>query len=331
MQGDRIVRRAISAILLVFLLLPVFVSAQDMPVSTPDPLAVPPEEVVDPNAPAEESASTPDVPISPIEPEALQLLINARTDLDILATQNLGASRPGGWSGSANVMDRQLPLLIRLDLEILAGTLMGPDQRPPGWFGAVPSTPYAIARDIRHDLELLANVVNPPTVRPPGWIGSDPIMRCDRATQTLVLVMERTAGFRLNVDVFSPDFCNLAGLQATAYAEANIMPNPRASSASVGGGVTNGAVQVSSPFAVAFLDRFGRRPTGTIPVGEPLTPIARSYTQFSRMMLVRGNGFEVFIDYSASTLGENQFAGLPDVNSISTNTGCNAPWCNGVG
>ena len=90
-------------------------------------------------------------------------------------------------------------------------------------------------------------------------------------------------------------------------------------------------MQVSSTFAVGFLDRFGRQPTGTIPLGEALTPVARSYTQFSHMMLVRGNGFELFIDYQASNIGESGFAALPDVNSVSYDTGCGASWCLGVG
>ena len=77
-------------------------------------------------------------------------------------------------------------------------------------------------------------------------------------------------------------------------------------------------------------DRFGRRPTGTIPVGEGITPVGRSYTQFSKMMLVRGNGFEVFIDFSASTVSEDQFAALPDINSASVQTACTAAWCKSV-
>ncbi|MBI1276739.1 MAG: hypothetical protein GC179_01290 [Anaerolineaceae bacterium] len=319
------------------LALPLVLVAQDGPATTPDPFAPAAQATVtftsnDPSA--FDSAVTPEPtaapPASPIEPNALLLLTDARNDLDILASQNMGGDRPVGWTGSGDVTNVQLPILIRLDLELLAGQLMGADQRPAGWFGAVPSTAYAIARDIRHDLELLADQVNPPSVRPPGWRGADPVIRCDRSVQTLVFVLERTAGYKLSVDPLARDFCRMAELQATAYAESNLLPNAKAPKGSNSQAASNGAIQISSPYAVAFLDRFGRRPTGSIPVGEPITPVARSYTQFSKMMLVRGNGFEVFIDFSASTIGENQFAALPDVNNVSTQTACTVSWCKSV-
>ncbi|MCA0458618.1 MAG: hypothetical protein LCI00_31965 [Chloroflexi bacterium] len=328
-------RRAKMILLLmcVLLALPLVLAAQDA-TSTPDPFApllettatvisgdiIPLETVAPTETPPPTAA-----PASPIEAEALAILTAARNDLDILVIQNMGADRPVGWTGSGDVMNIQLPILIRLDLELLAGQLMGPDQRPVGWFGAVPSTAFAIARDIRHDLELLADQVNPSNVRPPGWVGADPVIRCDRSIQTLVFVLERTSSYELGVDPLAPDFCRLAELQATAYAESNLLPNQRP----VGGGgvVSSGGIQIISPYAVAFLDRFGRRPTGSIPVGEPITPVARSYTQFSKMMLVRGNGFLVFIDYSASSISENQFAALPDVNGVSSQFSCTAEWC----
>src|SRR5689334_24388084 len=91
----------------------------------------------------------------------LPILISARSDLQLLAINTLGNNLPAGWNDSLDINDPQLPLLIRLDLELLAGALLGADKRPPGWFGTVLSTPYAIARDIRHDLELLADTVSP--------------------------------------------------------------------------------------------------------------------------------------------------------------------------
>lgn len=327
-------RRAkfVTLIISLLLALPFVLAAQD-PASTPDPLAqmfeVTPTVITGDIVPLDSVTATAPptaAPASPIEAEALALLTAARTDLDILVIQNMGADRPIGWTGSGDIMNIQLPILIRLDLELLAGQLLGPDQRPVGWFGAVPSTAFAIARDIRHDLELLADQVNPSNIRPPGWVGADPVMRCERSVQTLVFVLERTSAYKLGVDPLAQDFCRLAELQATAYAEANLLPNQRATSSGV---VTSGggATQITSPYAVAFLDRFGRRPTGSIPIGEPITAVARSYTQFSKMMLVRGNGFLVFIDYSASSISENQFAALPDVNGVSSQLSCTAEWC----
>lgn len=322
-------RRAIFVITLLGLVLalPLVLAAQDTPATTPDPAAQ-----VTVTFPAPDAAVTPEPtaapPASPIEPNALALLTDERNDLDILAEQNMGGSRPVGWTGNGDIQNVQLPILIRLDLELLAGQLLGPDQRPVGWFGAVPSTAYAIARDIRHDLELLADQVNPPSVRPPGWKGSDPVMRCDRSVQTLIFVLERKATYKLSVDPLSRDFCRLAELQATSYAESNLLPNAKA--AANGQVTSSGGVQINSPYAVAFLDRFGRRPTGSIPVGEVIVPVARSYVQFSKMMLVRGNGYEVFIDFTASTISVNQYAALPNIDNTAVQTSCTAGWCKSV-
>jgi hypothetical protein len=254
------------------------------------------------------------------------LLVNARTDLDALATQALGVDRPGGWTGNVDFTSDSIIIDVRLDLELLAGTLLGPDTRPVGWFGAIPSTTGGIVRDIRHDLELLADEINEVNIRPPGWIGADPLIRCDRAIQTLVSILEREAGYRLEVDPLASNFCTLVELQASVFAETGIL-NPRAQQAAAQSAAQAGQIQVTSPFAVGFFDRFGRERAGLIPVGQVLDPIARSYTQFSKMVLVRGDGFVVFMDYTASNLTEAQFVGLPDVNGVGAEPACGAVWC----
>ncbi len=114
--------------------------------------------------------------------DTLTVLVRSRSDLEILVDQQMGVGvRPVGWSGSLDVNNPQLPILIRSDLDLLMATLVGLDHVPAGWFGAQPSTPIAIARDIRHDLELLADAVVGFNVRPPGWNGDVPLMRCDRS------------------------------------------------------------------------------------------------------------------------------------------------------
>jgi hypothetical protein len=275
-------------------------------------------------------------PVSPINPAAIPILINARTDLELLASQQLGGARPTGWSGSLDITDSQLPLLTRLDLELLAGQLMGADIRPDGWFGPVPGSTVTIARDIRHDLELLADTVDVPNVRPVGWAGDDPLMRCDRGIQALVNVLERGGVFSLNVDSNDFNFCALAELQASQFAEQNVLNfstttsttnNPAAPAVSNQSPPPAGSIQVVTDLAVAFLNRYGTEQVGIIPPGTSMTPVARSFTEFSRMTLVRGDNFEVFIDFQETTLTEEQFAVLPDVNGVSVNTVCNAEWC----
>ena len=350
-------RRPILAILFLslWIFIPALMTAQDVqpPVTTEEPavvteepaqIVVPQNVVPIPTSTTGEQNVPPQVapqsapPPAAIDPLALPTLISARSDMELLAGEQLGAERPIGWSGSLDVNDPQLPLLTRLDLELLAGRLMAPDQRPVGWFGAVPSTTVSIVRDIRHDLELLADTVGVPNVRPNGWTGADPLIRCERGVQALVNVLERGGVFSLNVDGNDPNFCQLVELQASHFAETNILSsptttlatnasNPAAAGASGQSIAFSGSAQIDSAIAIAFLNRYGTEQVGKIPVGTSVEPVARSFTQFSAMTLVRGQDFEVFIDYRDSNLSADQFAVLPNVDNISVNTVCNASWC----
>lgn len=275
-------------------------------------------------APIEAQASAASDPAVPV-------LINARNDLELLASQQLSGERPVGWGGSIDVNDPQLALLIRLDLELLAGSIFGAETRPPGWFGPIPGTTLSIARDIRHDLELLADTVGVANVRPSGWAGDDPLLRCSRALQSLVHVLERGGIFTLTVSTGDPTFCTLAEIQASQFAEENQVIGQRGAvpvQTSLGiAPAAIGSIQITGPFAIAFLDRNANQQVGAVPVGQVITPIARSYAEFSRMTLVRGDGFEVFVDYRDTSLTDDQFTALPDVNTIGSVPACNAGWC----
>lgn len=293
------------------------------------PTLVPPTETatLSPEQLATASAPTPTpTPALGLEQtEALPVLINDRADLELLATTAIGsAQRPVGWSGSIDVSDPQLPLWIRLDLETLAGAVMGADKRPAGWFGVVPSIPLAVARDIRHDLELLADVVvGAPGLRPAGWKGDDPMMRCSRATQAL-FTMLLDKGLTIPVDFSQPDYCDTAEKSASLYVERQILQPPAAASSLSNQG--RYPFQVDNPFVVAFLDRKAQHKIGVLPIGMGFTPESRSYVDFSNMMLVRGDGFEVFVDYTTTQITRDQFLSLPDVGDGSP-TNCQAEWC----
>jgi hypothetical protein len=300
---------------------PAVAPTQPLPPTQEVPQAVQPTQALPPTV----------QPTVPVVNDALPILLSARSDLELLANDRGGTARPVGWSGSVDVNDPQLVILIRLDLELLTGQLLGPNTRPTGWFGAVPSTPFAIARDIRHDLELLADTTIQPGVRPPGWTGDDPLMRCSRATQALVNVLERGGVFVLNVDPNLPDFCTQTEIEASRFAEANLLSNPV-----VPGGASNtsgsvpppaGSVLVNNSFTVAFLDLDARQRIGVIPNGESFTPVARSTSEFSNMMLVRGNGFEVYVDYATTQVTTEQFEALPTVDTIPVTPACTAAWC----
>lgn len=286
---------------------------------------------------AEESA--PAAPQPAFDNAVLPVLVNARNDLEILANQLTGSERPAGWSGSLDVNNPQLAVLIRLDLELLMAQSVGLDNIPPGWFGAVPSTAYAIARDIRHDLELLADVMLGQNIRPPGWAGDNALMRCDRSTQNLVQLLQRSTTFAPTVLPTDPNYCQVVMVQAAQFTESNLLAGDApvladAASADAGGagGPVNfggaGTANALPDIALAFLDRHATRRVGAIPTTESFEPVARSLTQFSRMALVRGSGFEVFVDYETTTMTQDQFLRLPDVNGFPANPHCEAEWCN---
>ncbi len=258
---------------------------------------------------------------SAIPAEALPVLVSARSDLELLANSQLGSERPVGWSGSLDINDPQLALLVRLDLELLLARLLGADTRPDAWFGAVPSTPLAVARDIRHDIELLADIVIAPSVRPPDWSGDAPLMRCDRATQSLVALLQREGRFTLTTDPNQPDYCRRAAVEVSQFVEVNLLGAGAASAARPDG------YRANNSQALAFLDRGASRRAGIIPLEAVFTPLARSYTQFSNMALVRGDGFEVFVDYTSTTIPREVFETLPDVSAAASAPVCAAAWC----
>lgn len=338
-------QKALYSALILALLLIVTASlgAQDTtptpegPVTTPDPLVA----TVEPTATVFSPTLIPPPTAQPGPPfpaDALRVLIAARLDLDLLAAQQMGNNRPLGWSGNANPLDREFMLIARLDLEVLAAQLVGVDTRPPGWFGAIPGTELSIARDLRHDLELLADTVIVPNVRPPGWTGDDPLLRCDRSTQALVYVLERGGVFSLDVPAGDLDYCRSASVQASRFAAEALLNSNVILSISAASPVGSfaqavpipGNIRVDSDLAVAYLNRYGTEMVGPAPNGEPVQPLGRSFAPFSRMVLVRGNGFEVFLDYRDTTLTDAEFASLPDVGSVPNNPACNAPWCRPV-
>ncbi len=322
-------RPAIFAML--FLLVAAFTLAQPgqppptQPTAPPDgpgggPPGAPPVEIPE---------ETPEVATPEPLPDDILLLIDARLDLENLATETIGAERPELWSGTLDTDDPQFALLVRFDLELLTGRLLGAETRPDGWFGVVASSPYYIARDIRHDLELLAETAM--DMRPSGWIGGDPLMRCDRAAQALVtFIIETNALFTLQADRTAPDFCQQVTNEVTQFVEVNYLSRPEELAAGLPVAPA-GAVTVDNRFGVLFVDRGASTRLGVLPEGSTVEPLGRSYAQFSNMMLVSGEGFAGFIDYQFTTLTVNEFNALPDVESVEIEPFCSANWCDVVG
>lgn len=267
-------------------------------------------------------------PISPIPADALRVLVNARTDLELLAQEYLGNERPLGWSGSLDINDASLVVLVRLDLELLAGQMLSSDTRPPGWFGAVAGSAYLTASDIRHDLELLADNMMGAGGRPDGWSGGEPIARCDRATQNLAYLAQTFEGWAFEGDSTALDFCQQAAQQLAQFDAAAL--NARASapiSAPAGQGGGSGLLRALGDDTYGYLDRSATQRIGVIPIEETFTALARSYTPFSRMTLVQGNGFQVYVDWKTTTMTEAEFWALPNVREAGADPVCNVVWC----
>src|SRR5690606_34042819 len=53
----------------------------------------------------------------------------------------------------------------------------------------------------------------------------------------------------------------------------------------------------------------------------------RSFTQFSRMTLVQGTNFQVFVDWKTTTMTEADFRNLPNINDFDGSPTCSAAWC----
>lgn len=263
--------------------------------------------------------------------DTLTLLVDARADLETLASNTLGLDRPAGWSGSLDTTDPQLALLIRLDLETLSSALIGVDKRPTGWFGAVPSTQYAIARDIRHDMELLADDRLGVGTRPQGWVGGSAIFRCDRATQTLAYLLERGGMFVITTNSSVPDYCQQVAREVSVYSETNLLNAAvdQAIFSNQAQAAIVGAYKIDTQFGIGFLDKSARSQVGIIPFDTTLKPVARSLTQFSNMVLVQGDGFLLFVDYNDTTLTEDEFKDLPSSDQIPTQPFCDAEFCSG--
>lgn len=266
---------------------------------------------------------------TPAAPPQTFVWLDVRKDLELMASDRLGGStRPQGWSGPpADWLNPDIPLLTRLDLELLATTLINSDQRPDGWIGAVASVPIYIARDGRHDIELLADLMYGDNVRPLGWTGGDPLWRCSRATQTLINLLERGGVFRLQLDANDPDFCRKAELEVTVYTEQQILGNAQISNLFTDELIVLSPNSITTDLAIAWLDATATRRVGVIPRGTPIRIIGRSYASFSRMLLVSGDNFEVFVEYPNTTVDAGAFRRLPNYESLTNAPYCFAEWC----
>lgn len=293
------------------------------PEGTAIPLPPGPVQPIDPERTPE---PTPVPTATPQLTDDVQLLLRARADLELLADAQLGGARPEGWTGADDQFDPQLALLTRLDLETLYAALVDAELRPVNWIGAVGSTPFAIARDIRHDLELMADLFYGPTTRPAGWYGGDPLFKCNRATQVLVQLLQRGGLFTVEANPNDPNFCYNVEIAATRFVETEVLANERDGIFSPELALVS-ENKITTDFAVAWLDSAARIRVGVVPNDTPVRVIGRSYAAFSNMMLVEGQDFQVYVEYTNTTVTADQFRALPNVATLNVAPVCFAEWC----
>jgi hypothetical protein len=171
-------------------------------------------------------------------------------------------------------------------------------------------------------LELLADAVEI-SPRPANWAGASALLRCDRTTQALINLLEESTDFTLQADRTASDFCDVASIEATVYTERFL-----------GGAFTVvPAVEASDPRvtaanAVGFIDLAGTTRGGIFPQGERVEVVARQSGDNAVLMLVRGVGFELFVDYRSTNVTQAQFLSLRGVGGMRVDPRCNASWCN---
>jgi hypothetical protein len=136
-------------------------------------------------------------------------LFDTRVDLEITADAVFGVERPAGWTGNINVNTLGFVIDLWVDNEILADSIFGAGVRPSGWLGAGVGTPstLTLARNVRQDLELSADAFFGAGVRPPEWRGAPPIVRCGRALQNTLIMLDRFYGIRSTTPESALDYC----------------------------------------------------------------------------------------------------------------------------
>jgi len=193
--------------------------------------------------------------------------------------------------------------------------------RPQDWVGVVQSVPLAFSRDIRHDLEILADVViGASTIRPGGWRGDDPVLRCDRTAINLLHILEREYEFAMNIDWSQPNYCTQFVNAVNGYVEYTLIQPPIPI-------VEMRDYLVESPYVIAFADINARGQFGVLPVGADFTPVGRSSSEFSNMMLIEGTGFLVYTDHTYTPVTAEEFAELPVIDPATVTAFCSAEWC----
>ncbi|MBK8134945.1 MAG: hypothetical protein IPK52_03735 [Chloroflexi bacterium] len=255
-----------------------------------------------------------------------ELIGGLRGDLERLADERLGLeTRPDGWIG--NRVDGSPTFIsdVFIDLDTLADNELGLDIRPVGWIGAISASPLVSYRSLRFDIETLADATLGEGVRPRGWQGTDPLTRCETTLQTLVtLLTVRFPNFTSVIDPNQPSnevYCQQVFELTIQTAEAELQNDELLDT-------VDSSVIFESQNAFSYLDVAALDYMGVMPWETEFRPWFRNF-QESNMMFVTGEGFALFVDRRWTTMPEEAFVLLPNLEGRKPRTFCDATWCNG--
>lgn len=175
-------------------------------------------------------------------------------------------------------------------------------------------------------LVLLISIFNnsmPPALAQGGGTPTpEPFDTCGRTIANVVRLLIRDYEFKPVAASGSSNYCTALETEANVFMEQAIF-EPR---------VVDG-VAGESLDAFAFVDYAAQQFVGVMPSGTKFTAVARNGLPGSQMMLIKGEEFSVFVDYTFTTLKEFDFGSLPDYRDYdgSLETFCRAQWCRNAG
>ena len=255
-----------------------------------------------------------------------ELSLALRGDLERLANELLGVNeRPPAWIGNVEGGSPTLIPDAAADLERLADITIGTEGRPDDWETFVPTSQAVSYRNLRYNLELLADLTLGENTRPNGWQGVNAVERCDVAEQTLVFIIQINYDFIVDQTLAESDnFCDLLAFTANNYAE-----NPP-EDVFTEADREDARYRAESNYAFSYLDVAALQYMGVMPAGTEFRAWYRNYSE-SNMMFVSGDNFALYIDRRFTTMDEDVFRTLPNLDGVIPLTFCDADWCNGPG
>lgn len=254
------------------------------------------------------------------------LVLSVRGDLERLTDEVLGVDvRPEAWADNTDVESDSFYPDLAADLERLADIILQ-GRRPDTWVELVAFNESSRLRTLRFNLELLADVHMGFGVRPNNWQGESEIFRCAPRLQNLILLTEQAYQYELpQTDAEGPAFCALVNTDVNFAIE---NPPTQEEQEEIEATIQAFDFNAESRNAFAYLDTAALQYMGVLPWGTKFRAWYRNFGE-STMMFVSGPDFAVYIDRRWTTLSEETFAGLPNLEGRVPLTFCDAEWCNG--